>query len=138
MLFDITQIKQYEQEMARLDCINLVGEMAASIGHEVRNPMTTVREYLQLFDKRPEFVNSHTQILTMIEELDRANSIIAEFLSLAKNQTLEQTLGNINNVLEAMLPLLQAEVLRSGHSIQTNIRNIPDIIMDARKFVNFF
>ena len=67
MLLDITQIKQYELEMARLDSLNMVAEMAASIGHEVRNPMTTVRGYLQLFDKQSKFVKYHTQIDTMIE-----------------------------------------------------------------------
>ena len=42
---DITERCRMEQEMARLDRLNLVGEMAASIGHEVRNPLTTVRGF---------------------------------------------------------------------------------------------
>lgn len=46
---DITERKQYERELARLDRLNLIGEMAAGIGHEVRNPMTTVRGFLQLY-----------------------------------------------------------------------------------------
>ena len=48
VLTDITELRRMEVEMSRLDRLNLVGEMAASIGHEIRNPMTTVRGYLQI------------------------------------------------------------------------------------------
>lgn len=68
--------------MARLDRLNTLGEMAAGVGHEVRNPMTTVRGYLQLLKQRPEFVAYARHFNLMIEELDRMNGIITEFLSL--------------------------------------------------------
>ncbi|OQA06679.1 MAG: Sporulation kinase E [Firmicutes bacterium ADurb.Bin373] len=48
LMKDITREKKLEAELTRLDRLNLVGEMAAGIGHEVRNPMTTVRGFLQL------------------------------------------------------------------------------------------
>lgn len=51
---DITERKRAEQEIARLDRLNLVGEMAAGIAHEVRNPMTTVRGFLQMLGAKAE------------------------------------------------------------------------------------
>jgi len=86
VLTDITDNRQIEVEMTRLDRLNLVGEMAASIGHEIRNPMTIVRGYLQLLRENKEYVQQIEYFDLMIEELDRANSIITEFLSLAKNK----------------------------------------------------
>ena len=47
--------KQMMREIARLDRLNLIGEMAAGIGHEVRNPMTTVRGFLQVLQRKPEY-----------------------------------------------------------------------------------
>jgi len=52
--WEMTERKQMEREMARLDRLNLVGEMAAGIGHEIRNPMTTVKGFLQLLSAKEE------------------------------------------------------------------------------------
>ncbi|MGI6436096.1 MAG: PAS domain S-box protein [Syntrophomonadaceae bacterium] len=50
-IVDITERKQMERELLRLDQLNLVGEIAASIGHEVRNPMTSIRGFLQIMSE---------------------------------------------------------------------------------------
>ena len=51
-LLDITKNKVAEEEIARLDRLNIVGQLAASIAHEVRNPLTTVRGFLQILRSR--------------------------------------------------------------------------------------
>jgi len=51
--------------------------------------MTTVRGYLQLFQTKIKFADYREQYDTMIEELDRANEIITEFLYLYKNKAVE-------------------------------------------------
>ena len=119
-----------EAALARLDRLNLVGEMAAGIGHEIRNPMTTVRGYLQMFQRKSKFAEYHDQLATMIEELDRANAIITEYLSLAKNKTIDLKPGNLNGTIHALFPLLQAEALRMGHDIETDIGDIPPVYYD--------
>ena len=78
--------QKMENAMNRLERLNLIGEMAASIGHEIRNPLTTVRGYLQYFNAKKEFSDYYENFVVMIQELDRANLIITEFLSLAKNK----------------------------------------------------
>jgi signal transduction histidine kinase len=125
--------RQSEEEFARLDRLNLVGEMAAGIGHEVRNPMTTVRGYLQMFQRKEEFANYHEQVSTMIEELDRANCIITEFLSLAKIKTVEMKCDNLNRVITALFPLLQADAFRVGHEVRIELDDIPDSIFDEKE-----
>ena len=42
---DVTERIRMDQEIARLERLNLIGEMAAGIGHEIRNPLTTVRDF---------------------------------------------------------------------------------------------
>jgi len=133
VMTDITAKKQLENELARFEQLNIIGEMAAGIGHEVRNPMTTVRGYLQLFKRKDAFVSYSSQIDTMIEELDRANSIITEFLSLAKNKAVKMKMDNINHVIQRLYPLLQADALRSGHCIETVMGDIPDTCFDEKE-----
>ncbi|HBK54347.1 MAG TPA: PAS domain S-box protein, partial [Syntrophomonas wolfei] len=91
----------YEKEIARLDQLNIVGEMAAVIGHEIRNPMTTVRGFLQMLSGKEDCAKYKDYYGIMIEELDRANSIVAEFLSLTKDRIVDLKDHNLNAILEA-------------------------------------
>lgn len=113
--------------------MHLVGEMAAAIGHEVRNPLTTVRGYLQMFQRKNEYAGHCEQFKTMIEELDRANSIISEFLSLAKDKIVELKPYNLNDIISALLPLFQAEAFRTGNEITVDMGTIPEISLDEKE-----
>ncbi len=133
MFHDITEIRRFEKEMTQLDRLNIVGELAAGIGHEVRNPLTTVRGYLQVFQHKTEFEKYQEQLNTMIEELDRANTIITEFLSLAKNKKVEFKQTNLNTILKSLFPLLQADAYRRGHELFVDFNEIPKIKVDEKE-----
>lgn len=127
------ELRDQEAELLRLDRLNLVGEMAATLGHEVRNPLTTVRGYLQMFLRKPESAAYHEQFSTMITELDRANSIISDFLSLAKNKVIELKGHNLNDIISTLLPLLQAEANRTGYELKLDMGRVPDINIDEKE-----
>lgn len=127
------RLLKIEKEMVRFDRLNLIGEMAASIGHEVRNPMTTVRGYLQVFQTKLEFVKYKEQLVTMIEELDRANDIIKEFLSLAKNKAIVMQKGNLGDILNTLFPLIQADAFRMNHQVRLEMEQIPDNTFDEQE-----
>jgi len=133
MLTDITDKCLLAEELARLDRLNVIGEMAAGIGHEVRNPLTTVRGYLQLFTRKAKYADDHEQFEIMIEELDRANLIITEFLSLAKNKSVELKPGNLNDTIHALFPMLQADAFRLGHEIQIVAGSIDVFCYDSKE-----
>lgn len=130
MLADITEKSQLAAEITRLDRLNIIGEVAAGIGHEVRNPLTTVRGYLQLFTRKPKYADDKQQLTLMIEELDRANTIITEFLSLAKDRPIVLRLGNLNDAIHTIFPLLQADAFRLGHEIQLELGDIEGVLYD--------
>ncbi|SFG75641.1 PAS domain S-box-containing protein [Desulfotomaculum arcticum] len=127
---DITERKQLEQEMARLDRLNLVGEMAAAIGHEVRNPMTTVRGFLQLLGEKAGCMLYKDYFNLMIDELDRANSIITQFLSLAKDKPVDKNEQNLNTIINTIFPLIQADVYKSDKYVNLELNDIPDLFLD--------
>lgn len=133
VLTDITDLRQMEVEMTRLDRLNLVGEMAASIGHEIRNPMTIVRGYLQLLRENNEYVQEMEYFDLMIEELDRANSIITEFLSLAKNKMVDRTKRNLNSIISKSLPLMQVKAMSKDHYINLELGELPDLLLDQKE-----
>ena len=130
---DITEKKDYEANIARLEKLNIIGEMAASIGHEIRNPLTTVKGYLQMFQRKKMYAEHQEQFTTMLEELDRANLILSEFLSLAKNKTIDFKTANLNNIITSLLPLVEADALHSGHKLQVELNDIPTFAMDEKE-----
>ncbi|OPX89522.1 MAG: Sporulation kinase E [Pelotomaculum sp. PtaB.Bin013] len=130
---DITERKQIEKEMARLERLNLVGEMAAGIGHEIRNPMTTVRGFLQMYKRKDSFAQYKDNFDLMIEELDRANSIITEFLTLARNKPVDLKSQNLNHIVRTIFPLIQADALNTDKNIELDLVEIPDILLDEKE-----
>ena len=130
---DITERNKMEVEMTRLDRLNLVGEMAASIGHEIRNPMTTVRGYLQLLQENNDYHQEIEYFDLMIEELDRANAIITEFLSLAKNKMVEFKITSLNIIISKLLPLIQAKAMSRDQHINVELNDLPDILLDNKE-----
>lgn len=130
---NISERKMFEKEMARLDRLNLVGQMAAGIGHEVRNPLTTVRGFLQLLGSKEEFKQSSGYFDLMIEELDRANSIITEFLSLAKNKTVDLKPLSLNCLIENLYPLIQADAMVSDKDIKMELEDVHLLPLDEKE-----
>lgn len=130
---DVTAQKKIEKEMARMDQMNLVGEMAASIGHEVRNPMTTVRGFLQLLEKKDNVSKYIDYIPLMISELDRANQIISEFLSISRTKVTEVARHNLNNIINSILPLIQVDAINSEKHVKTQLDDVPDLILDDKE-----
>lgn len=124
---DITEMKSLQQEMARLDQLNLVGEMAASIGHEIRNPITTARGFLQMLGVKPECMQYKEYFDLIIEELDRANTIVSEFLSMAQIKSNNFKNQNINTIIETLLPLIKADGLIRDISVETILGVVPDL-----------
>jgi two-component system sporulation sensor kinase B len=96
-----------EEEVVKSEKVKIVSEMAASVAHEIRNPLTAVRGFIQLFgaDNLDREKKSFYQKICL-EELDRAQLIITDYLSLAKpdpeiieNISLKDEICYISNVL---------------------------------------
>lgn len=129
---EIEERKKMSDHLTRLDRLNLIGEMAAGIAHEIRNPMTTVYGFLQVARGNRDVLPVEVVDL-MLEELTRANSIITEFLSLAKNKVSNQRIQNLNTIIEALFPLIQAEALRSRKLAELDLQPCPDLSLDEKE-----
>ncbi|EIW18347.1 MULTISPECIES: PAS domain-containing sensor histidine kinase [Pelosinus] len=130
---DVTQLKDMEKAVARANSLNLVGEMAAGIAHEVRNPMAAVRGYLQFLSLKDVGVKYSEQFKTMIEEIDNANAIIKEFLALAKDCTIDLNRIDLNSIIEAVFPLLLADARMIDKDIVTNLQPLPMLLLDEKQ-----
>lgn len=127
---DITEKIKYEQEFRRLERLNIIGQMAAGIAHEIKNPMTIIRGFLQLLQKKENLEEKETFSL-IINELDRVNQIISEFLSVARNRPIDFQKENLNDLIQRILPLLKSNAVLNDKSIKVKLGDIPLININA-------
>jgi len=127
---DITAFREYQKELLRLDNLNIMGQMAASIAHEVRNPMTSIKGFLQLFKRQYKYQEDRAAMELMIEELARVNDIISNFLSLAHKNKIDICLHSLNDSITNVLPLIMADALKNDIYLETKLRNLPMVMID--------
>ncbi|WP_425804972.1 nitrogen regulation protein NR(II) [Desulfitobacterium sp. Sab5] len=130
---DITESKRHSQELARLERLNLIGQLAAGISHEIRNPLTTVKGFLQFLGARKQYESEKEYIDLMVSEIDRANSIITDFLSLAKVNSDNIRLKNINEIIGKIFPMLQADAYNNNKEILLDLKSLPEIMLNENE-----
>ena len=95
--------------------------------------MTTVRGYLQLLGANLEYAARKTTFDLMISELDRANAIITEFLSLAQTKRTELKTQNLNDILNNLYPLLQADTFNQNKQICFIPGEVPNLELNVNE-----
>ncbi|WP_213650902.1 nitrogen regulation protein NR(II) [Paenibacillus sp. J23TS9] len=130
---DITELERLRSELGNVERLSLVGQMAASITHEIRNPMAVVRGFLQLMkEKSPESLDHYYRIV--MEELDRANGIINDFLSLAQNRISEKEQWHLHQIINDLSPLLWADANLRGQTIELMLdERVPKLNLNAKE-----
>lgn len=102
--------------------INAISQLAASVAHEIRNPMTTVKGFLQMMkDEKNLTSNQKTFIKVSLEELDRTNHIINDFLSLARPDTAAVRKVYLSELLLEVADFMRPYGLLSKVEIKTSI-----------------
>lgn len=133
-MVDITQQKQIEAELSRLDRLNLIGEMAAAIGHEIRNPLTAVRGFLQILGAKEAFGEHQAYFELMIEELDRANAIISEYLAMAKDKRIDLQYHFLDDLITTLNPMIVSEANLREMNVKLDLNQPPPALVDHNEF----
>jgi two-component system, sporulation sensor kinase E len=104
---DITLVRETEERLRRTEKLSVVGELSASVAHEIRNPLTSLKGFVQLLQMEDEKHLGYYQI--MLDELNRINHIVGELLLLAKPQQVKYTKADIRGILNDVISLLKTE-----------------------------
>ncbi|WP_180954068.1 PAS domain-containing sensor histidine kinase [Bacillus sp. M6-12] len=106
--YDITEKKKTEETLHKTEKLSMVGQLAAGIAHEIRNPLTTIKGFVQLLGES----TGESKLLftdTILEEIDRINFIVSEFMVFAKPHTYYFRECNVTEIVESAIQLLEAE-----------------------------
>lgn len=105
---DLTQVRSLEETSRRQDRLAAIGRMAASIAHEIRNPLAAMRGSIQMLRSEMDNDSSQTELMEIIlRESDRLNRIITDFLSYARPRSLAPARVDVGDLLHQTFALMR-------------------------------
>jgi len=107
ILRDISYRKKTEELMIRSEKLSIAGQLAAGIAHEIRNPLTSIKGFLQIM--QPDFSNHSQYFHIIFSELNRIEMILSELLMLAKPQETKFTKTDLVTLLNDVAILLETQ-----------------------------
>ncbi|MDF1543618.1 MAG: ATP-binding protein [bacterium] len=107
---DLTKIKKMEQEIARLNTLATLGEMAASIAHEVRNPLSGIGGFASLLEMEMEKgSSSHRLVKKIIRGVNNLNDTVTSLLNYTQLEKLNTTVVNYRDYIETEVERFRQE-----------------------------
>ncbi|NBD27398.1 ATP-binding protein [Paenibacillus glycinis] len=105
---DISERKKAEGILLQSEKLAVIGELAAGVAHEIRNPLTTIKGFLQLYKAENPSIK-YSDLL--IDELERIEMITCELLTMAKPQAVMQVRTDVKDLIEHTLEFLTPQTL---------------------------
>ncbi|VEF48354.1 sporulation sensor histidine kinase A [Bacillus freudenreichii] len=126
LIRDLTEQKKTEEIMHRTEKLSVVGQLAAGIAHEIRNPLTAIKGFTQLLKKEDN--NDYLEV--MLSELERIEDIVSDLLILAKPQPSKTEKVDIGILLKETVDLFKSEALLHDVEIMIDIE-ISDLFIEG-------
>ncbi|SHN88050.1 ATP-binding protein [Desulfitobacterium chlororespirans] len=130
---DGAEQKFISEKMRRMEELHTVGQLAAGLSHEIRNPISVVKGFLQMLKGKNDLSLYREYFDLMISEIDRVESMINEFLAFGRLSGGEPVLCNLNEIIRALLPLLQAFASELDKQVLIELTEIPDLELNDKE-----
>lgn len=118
---DVSEYKQIEQTAFQNDKLAMLGKIAAAIAHEIRNPLTSIRGFIQLLHPYLKEIGKQEYGRIILSEIDRANDIIYEFLNSSKPSAPMTQKVLVGLLLKESILLSESEALMKGCELHHEI-----------------
>lgn len=127
---DITQQKVAEELLLKKEKLSVLGELAAGIAHEIRNPLTSIKGFMQMMKETREVKEAYIDIV--LEELERINQIVSELLVLAKPQSHCYKPFLLCEAIDYVVHLISHEALLNSVDVSIDNRE-PKVVIFGEK-----
>jgi signal transduction histidine kinase len=133
----INSLISIHDELKQKEKLAIIGQMAAAIGHEIRNPLSSLKGFTQLQHER--YPNTNEFYPIMIQEIDRINSIVNDLMYIGKPKEICFSKANIEEIIAYTLSITQQQAERQNVSVETTIAGpLPPIDCDSMQLKQVF
>lgn len=129
---DITLIRRDRNQLIEKEKSKALNQMIASIAHEIRNPLMSIKTFVELIPSKkqnPKFIEQMGEYLPT--ELERINGLIKRLIDYAKPSELNKTLVNVNDVITSCTVLTSNMLIRSNADLNVEMEDGLEIIADT-------
>nr|WP_187118967.1 ATP-binding protein [Bacillus marasmi] len=131
----------FDQKLAKMkdaailsEHLATIGQLAAGIAHEIRNPLTTVKGFIQLIQPYLVDIGKEDYAIIALEEIDRANEIIYEFLNSAKPKVHKKQIIPLEKLVKDIMMLYESEAILRNIDIEWNSKGeTASLFIDAKQ-----
>jgi two-component system sensor histidine kinase PilS (NtrC family) len=137
---DLTELKAMEQEVKRKEKWAFIGELSASIAHELRNPLASLKASVEMLREKKVSEEHAEQLMKIaLSEMDRLNGIITEFLLYARPQQLDKQAFDLHTSLKDVVILLKnSETKNENVNITATLKGSLMVTGDAKQMQQVF
>ncbi|WJE23286.1 PAS domain S-box protein [Bacillus cereus] len=125
---DITERLKTEELLRKSEKLAVVGQLSTAIAHEIKNPLTAMKGFMQLL-KSMENKNTEHYIDIVLAEVERIDSITNEFMTLAKPEALEIKTNDLNVLMKQIVMLLEPQAIMNCIQITTEFTSDTSFIL---------
>ena len=129
----INGLKSYQGNLLKSEKLALTGQLALSIAHEIRNPLTSMKMSIQMLSSASSDNNKEYYDL-LLREIGRLELAVSELLSAAHPSKLQFEPANINELIEDMLYLMQKQFEHLSIKVEKHFSELPHITIDKNRF----
>ena len=136
LLNDLREIRDLHERARRAEHLASIGRMAATVAHEIRNPLSSIRGLAQYFVANTDDPEEETYAQTIVAESDRLNTVVSELLDYARplQLNLEETV--ITTLFEDTIGAISREAEENGIEIEQDVSpDIPVTQVDRDRFL---
>jgi PAS domain S-box-containing protein len=137
---DLSPIQALESQLHRADRLASLGQMAAGIAHEIKNPLASIRTFAQLVSRKHQdrsFMEKFDRIV--LRELDRINNIVEEMLDLAKPTQLQCAQVAVSTILQRVVEVYTERIQQQHIELKTAfVTSLPPLLADAEQLYRGF
>ncbi|HFZ8994231.1 TPA: two-component system sensor histidine kinase AtoS [Citrobacter freundii] len=128
---DLTARKEKQLRLAQTERLATLGELMAGVAHEVRNPLTAIRGYVQIIRQQTSLPVHQEYLSIVLEEIDSLNKVIQQLLDFSRPRQGQWQQVQMNTLIEETLRLVQTSAGRSGIAFSKTLdAALPAIVAD--------
>ncbi len=130
-------LQKAQKELVTAERLVAVGEMAARVSHEIRNPLSTIGGFARSILKRPEDdAGVRRKVGVIVDEVARLEELLGDLLDMARPRELDLQPQAINEIVERALLLADADIKAAGVEVKKQLApDLPPLLADGRRLL---